>query len=315
MKLKALFICFLLLLSNRIEAQVQLGPGVQEFSLNAVAGAAPQTGTVYNIPGQVNIITWIVSFASAPASQTSILEFSNDNSTWATGDTTTLVAGEARTVFTAARFVRATESARSGGGAITITIIGKGGSPGGFGIGLFADGTSSVPSISFVSTPSIGFYRNSASSVGLTGNLTTSSSINAASDIQGRDLIAGAARNIYFSTRSLLTSTTDKLLQTLDNGGATGLENSNGTPTLGACVGGSLTSGSHNFGGEVTGVTGGTCVINFGAPNFTNAPFCTASAEAGVIVATVTAHSSSSITVTIPATNGFMWHCAGRIGT
>lgn len=108
-----------------LNAQSQLNPGIPGLSLDANAGAAPQTGAAYAIPTAVNTITWITSFASAPGSQTTVLQFSNDNSVWVTGDTTTSTAGESRTVFSAARFVRAVESARSGGGAITVSIIAK----------------------------------------------------------------------------------------------------------------------------------------------------------------------------------------------
>lgn len=115
----------ILLISASAQAQVGLGMGEVHISLNANAGAAPQTGTAFSIPLRANLITWIISFASAPASHSTVLEFSNDNSVWTTGDTSTNVNGETRTLFTAAKFIRATESARSGGGAITVTIVGK----------------------------------------------------------------------------------------------------------------------------------------------------------------------------------------------
>jgi hypothetical protein len=156
-----------LLFASSAQAQVQLSPAQSEFSLNANATAAPQTGTAYSIPGAVNQITWTISFASAPASHTTILEVSNDNSTWVTADTSVVVAGEARNVFTAARFVRTTESARSGGGAITTTIIGKIAPiaylpPSGILSGqiLATDGTASLPGYSFVNAASTGLWRD-----------------------------------------------------------------------------------------------------------------------------------------------------------
>lgn len=118
-------ISIVLLLSARAYGQASLGIGETHTSLNANATAAPQTGTAFAVPGSVNTITWNISFASAPGSQTTVLEASNDNSIWVTADISTAVAGESRTIFSAARFIRATESARSGGGAITVTIVGK----------------------------------------------------------------------------------------------------------------------------------------------------------------------------------------------
>ncbi len=142
-----LVISFLVLYPKQVSSQVQLGIGVPEFIFNANNSAAPQVGTVYSIPPNVTQFTWNISFASAPASQSTILEFSNDNSTWVTADTSTSTAGESRNVFNASRFVRATESARSGGGAITVTITGKSGfvtafQPGSF--NLFSDAANTI---------------------------------------------------------------------------------------------------------------------------------------------------------------------------
>jgi hypothetical protein len=122
------FVLLFLLTASYGNAQpiTALSAGTPVLSLNANASAAPQTGTVFAIPTTLNTLTWIVSFAVTPGSQTTNLEFSNDNVLWQTGDTSTLVTGEARTVFTAARFVRVTEAARTGGGAITVSITGAG---------------------------------------------------------------------------------------------------------------------------------------------------------------------------------------------
>jgi hypothetical protein len=89
-------------------------------------------------------------------------------------------------------------------------------------------------------------------------------------------LKVGGNSFFIFNTRSSVGATADKLLQVVDNTQATGTEINNGTPTLGTCTGGTLTSGSHNIAGEVTGNTSGSCVLNFGTPNFTNTPvlFC-----------------------------------------
>jgi hypothetical protein len=169
MKKLALVITFLLL-AIKSDAQVQMGLGVPENIFVANASAAPQTGTVYSIPSAGNLITWVVTYATAPASVTTILEFSNDNSTWATGDTSTAVAGETRTLFTAAKFVRATESARSGGGAITLTITAKGTAVAainsttsgsvtlGNGQFIAPAGTALLPSYSFSGSTATGLY-------------------------------------------------------------------------------------------------------------------------------------------------------------
>lgn len=116
--------------------------------------------------------------------------------------------------------------------------------------------------------------------------------------------------------RSAFLSTADKLVQLENNANTTGVEFNVGTPTLGTCVGGSVTSGSHNTMGEVTGNTSGSCIINFGIPNFTNTPFCTINDESALIAVQISARSASSMTVTGAASgNNFQWICLGRIGT
>lgn len=175
MSILAAFLAVLFILSERnTSAQVQLSPGQSEFIFNANATAAPQVGTVYSIPSAVNMLSWIISFASAPGSVSTQLECSNDNVVFATCDTSTNVNGEARTIFSAVKYVRATESARSGGGAITVTIIGKTGpiatSVGGtntfagpdliLSSGQFKapDGTAALPSFADATNPTYGFF-------------------------------------------------------------------------------------------------------------------------------------------------------------
>lgn len=121
---KWLFLLFLSLPASAY-SQVQLVPGQAELSLNNNAGGAPLTGVAFSIPTQVNTITWVISFASPPASSTVELEVSNDNSIWVEADTTDYIGGESKTIYTAAKFVRAVMTAKSGGGAITVSIIGK----------------------------------------------------------------------------------------------------------------------------------------------------------------------------------------------
>ncbi len=122
--------------------------------------------------------------------------------------------------------------------------------------------------------------------------------------------VAGTTSNVIAAT------TTAKLTQVLDGAAATGLELNTGTPALGTCTGGTLVSGSHNFGGEITGNTSGSCVLNFGTPNFTNTPFCTLNDETNLVAARVSARSNASITITgLTSGDAVQYLCFGRIGT
>lgn len=130
------------------------------------------------------------------------------------------------------------------------------------------------------------------------------------------NIISGGQIFPTLASRSAIYSTADKLLALTDSSTATGMEINNGTPTLGTCTGGTLVSGAHNFGGEVTGNTSGSCIINFGTPNFTNTPFCFINDESALIAVRISARSTSSITVTGAGSgDAFQFFCIGRLGT
>jgi hypothetical protein len=122
-----LVISFSFIQSINAQPVTALQPAIASLSLNANNTAAPQTGTAYAIPQFCNTLTWITSFGSAPASVNTNLETSNDNITYAITDSSVLTTGESRVIFTAARFVRTVETARSGGSAITTSLVCKGG--------------------------------------------------------------------------------------------------------------------------------------------------------------------------------------------
>ncbi len=145
----------------------------------------------------------------------------------------------------------------------------------------------------------------------ITGNTVSTGSFTTTNSLQ-----VGAAMFLGFFGRAQLQSSADKLMVIEDNAGATGMELNVGTPALGTCTGGSLVSGSHNFGGEITGNTSGSCVLNFGTPNFTNTPFCTLNDETSLVAARVSSRSASSITITgLTSGDAVQYICVGRIGT
>jgi hypothetical protein len=134
--------------------------------------------------------------------------------------------------------------------------------------------------------------------------------------VSGGSIQAAAGSAMFWLGRSTLTSTADKLVTIGDNAVATGTEINNGTPTLGTCTAGALTSGSHNIAGQYTSNTSGSCVINFGTPNFTNTPFCFAMSTASTTHPRISAASNSSITVTGGVSGETIQYlCVGRIGT
>jgi hypothetical protein len=133
--------------------------------------------------------------------------------------------------------------------------------------------------------------------------------------VTGGGFAASTASGFVISTRSFILSSANKLHQFTDNTGATGLEQSYGSATLGTCTAGTIVTGSHNFAGGYTGNTSGSCVINFGTPNFTNAPFCFAMSTASTTHPRISAASTSSITVTGGVSGETIQYlCIGRIG-
>lgn len=132
----------------------------------------------------------------------------------------------------------------------------------------------------------------------------------------GQIITVAADGGFGHNGRARTASTADKLLQINDSANSTGMELNVGTPTLGTCTGGSLTSGSHNFAGQYTGNTSGSCAINFGTPNFTQTPFCFAMSTASTTHPRISASSTSSITVTGGVSGEtIQYFCIGRIGT
>lgn len=331
---------FVLLLSIDLIAQNTLQPGIIDSSLSGSAGGAGTNGISFAMPTNIALLSWQVSFVSTPASDTILLQGAFDNSTWFTLDTSTNTAGEIRTVQSAVPFVRCNINAKSGGGNTTcsfsIKVVQGFGGTGNSPSILFGDGTLSSPSIAFNNQPGFGFFRNGTSILGLSGGASALPIIQFGGtdatfpalrrDASGLDVItadqsAFSVINVSFlgfgPNRGFFGSTANKLVQINDTANATGTELSHGSPTLGTCVGGSMTSGSHNVAGEVTATTGGSCVITFGAPVFTNPPFCVVTDETTTPTALqLSNRASGTITVAnITSGHAFTWVCLGRIGT
>lgn len=150
------------------------------------------------------------------------------------------------------------------------------------------------------------FSMTSAGAVTFLGSITSTGS--------GLGVANGAS--ISFSGASRFLSATDKLMLLRDSGSTTGMEFNGGTPTLGTCTGGTLVSGSHNGMGRITGTTGGTCAVNFGTPNYTNAPYCFAIDETAGGIVNTSGESTSTFTISnITSGHAVKFHCDGRIGT
>jgi hypothetical protein len=149
-----------------------------------------------------------------------------------------------------------------------------------------------------------------------TGTVSFTGDISGVRGFFSGDVNVGGASSLYWSGRTIMQAPADKTWNLTDSTVATGYQITVGTPTLGTCTGGTIVSGSHNFGGQYSGNTSGSCIINFGAPAFTNTPYCVAMSIASTTHPRVSAASNASITVTGGVSGETItFLCQGRLGT
>lgn len=180
----------ILALSTTVKSQpitlISFGPTVTILNTTS-AGAV--TGSTFALPGgNANVFTWTVVPVGAPSAISIALQVSNDNSAWFALSTCTTAAG---CIFNsgvnAYKFVRSVQTSRTGGTSTTATVntaraygIGSGSNPNVAGQVFASNGTSTAPSYSFTSEPTLGFWRNGAGVIQAQGTLLGSGNIIAA---------------------------------------------------------------------------------------------------------------------------------------
>ena len=83
-------------------------------------------------------------------------------------------------------------------------------------------------------------------------------------------------------------------------------------PTLGTCAGGAVAAGSTDFAGQVTGLTGTTCAVNF-SKTWTNAPFCVVSNNSDTASRIEVSTTATVLTITEQANvPRVSWICVGH---
>lgn len=110
--------------------------------------------------------------------------------------------------------------------------------------------------------------------------------------------------------------TTNGLFNVQDNAADVGAQFNVGSavPTVTSCGTGAVTSHSTNTAGEVTATGATSCTLTFGAPNFTNQPFCTLEDESTLATTRISVISVSAFTVTgLTSGDKFMYTCIGGI--
>lgn len=119
-------ICLLIAPYNAHATATTLDPGsiVSSISAGSLASAIG-AGTEYALllgPKGTPVITWQTVYSAAPSTVTVLLEGSLDGSNWVTLSTSTVASGESKTVTGSYKFIRANNSAVTGGTGKTLTV-------------------------------------------------------------------------------------------------------------------------------------------------------------------------------------------------
>lgn len=145
------------------------------------------------------------------------------------------------------------------------------------------------------------------------GLTTASTSINSP-DVN----ILGAGGRFRSSTNGQhIALPSNGLLNILSNGASFGIQFNTGTaaPTVGTCGTGTITANSRNTTGGFTATGATACTVTFGAPAWTNTPFCTVTLRnAPTTTPYISAISTTAFTVSgLTAGDIIAYHCVGPV--
>lgn len=115
-----LLFSFLLIPAISSAQYTTLSCGSPQYGWNAASPTNGTSSTGYALQPNLLFVTWQLGYSSAPSSVTMTLEGSNDNSLWSALGTSTSTSGQIQNTATAVRFIRVTQTARSGGSGVTL---------------------------------------------------------------------------------------------------------------------------------------------------------------------------------------------------
>jgi hypothetical protein len=176
------------------------------------------------------------------------------------------------------------------------------------------DGTALLPTYSWASEPTLGFYRLASTRVGLSGGLTSSTSITATTGLS-----VGATAYYNFLTRGYLQAAANAMWNLQNEALGVGATlKFDALPTLSSGGGGTapaaVTAGSTPLAGSVnvgTGVITSPIVINFNGTAFPSAPFvvCNDGQTAIAVRATATTTQLTLTSAAFVASDVISWIC------
>mgnify|MGYP001590906353 CR=1 FL=1 len=129
-------------------------------------------------------------------------------------------------------------------------------------------------------------------------------------------MLAGGGNVIGWSSRNQFSSPANGLVNASENAQAIGVQVNIGTaaPTVDTCGTGTITANSNNSVGDVTATGATACTVTFGAPAWTNQPFCVVQDVTSEEPSRISAISTTAFTVTgLVSGDRFLYLCLGGV--
>lgn len=152
------------------------------------------------------------------------------------------------------------------------------------------------------------FSMNQSGALTVGGTITTGAS---------SSLVVGTGGALWGAGNNVRTgSSANGLFTILSNDSGFGPQINTGTaaPTVTTCGTGAVTAHSSNTAGEVTATGATACTVTFGAPAWTNQPYCIIEDETNLATTRISAISTTAFTVTgLTSSDKFLYVCIGGI--
>jgi len=137
------------------------------------------------------------------------------------------------------------------------------------------------------------------------------------SQVNSGGVQVGAAQRIRWAVSTVQIAPSNGLLNYLADSETVGIQVNIGTaaPAVSTCGTGAITANSRNVTGEFTATGATACTVDFGAPAWTNTPFCVVTLRnAPTTTPYISAISATAFTVSgLTANDVVAYHCIGRI--
>jgi hypothetical protein len=174
-------------------------------------------GSTFALPSNTaQVVNWQVTYAGGPSAVSTFLQYSLDGTTWFNYNNTTTTAGHASTAgLSAWKFIRATQSGRTGGTQTLVQVVVARAY-------AFTTASGGNPTLSgnLLFSPDATYTIGGSSTTLRPATIWASGTINSGSSVTGANLQANSGGVISFSSRSRFTAAADGNIQ-ISNAAAT----------------------------------------------------------------------------------------------